>query len=64
MPSSQLSERLKERIKRHNRYKVEAAMLATKYLKSHDFAEAARWSDTARSHRFVVEVLTELVGVS
>ena len=62
MRSSRPSDRelIRAKIAHHNKAKVQAALLAKKYLASHDFGEAARWADVARSHRFVVEVLEEI----
>lgn len=50
------------RIVHHNKMKVQCAGLASKYLKQHDFNEAARWADAAKSHRFAADSLRELLG--
>jgi uncharacterized membrane-anchored protein len=60
--SSSLSDRVRAKIVHHNKAKVHSAQLAQRYLARHDFSEGARWADTAKAHRAIVEALEELLS--
>jgi hypothetical protein len=49
-------------IKRHNLARARCARVCRRFILKDDYTEAARWADAAKSHRFVTEVLKELIG--
>lgn len=54
--------RIEVRYEKHRKATINAKRLANKYLMKGDFNEAARWADAAKSHRFVCEVLGEIIS--
>lgn len=57
-----MRKKIEDKIIFHNKAKVIATSLAQRYLKHHDYNEAARFADAAKCHRFAADVLRELIG--